>query len=104
MAHLALAISASLALTAGLILRSAFLAAFGVTSVPFTLAHLAFVAAIMAALPAALNRLLPFFGALEAFATVPLILAHLALAPAAILARAAADMRRFLGAFTADGE
>ena len=58
----------------------------------------------MAALPAALNRLLLFLGALEAFGAVPLILAHLALAPAAILARAAADMRRFFGTFTADRE
>jgi hypothetical protein len=48
----------------------------------------------MAALPAALSRLLPFFGGLEAVGAVPLILAHLALAPAAILARAADDMRR----------
>ena len=98
LAHLALAIAASLALTAGLIRRSAFLPVFGVARVPLTLAHLAFVAAIMAALPAALNRLLRFLGA------VPLILAHLARAPAAILARAAADMRRFFGAFAAGEE
>jgi hypothetical protein len=39
---------------------------------------------------------LPFFAGLEAVAPVPLTLAHLALAPAAILARAAADMRRRL--------
>ncbi len=103
-AHLALAAAASLALTAGLLRRSFFLATFDVTAVPFTLAHLAFVAAMMAALPAALNRLLPFLAGLEAVAALPLILAHLALAPAAILARAAADMRRFFGTFTADGE
>jgi hypothetical protein len=103
-AHLALAIAASLALTAGLILRSAFLPAFGVTWAAFTLAHRAFVAATMAALPAALNCLLPIRGVLEAFGVLPLIRAHRALAPAAILARAAADMRRFLGAFTADAE
>lgn len=96
MAHLARAAAASLALTAGLLRRSAFLTAFDVTFVPFTLAHLAFVAAMIAALPAALNRLLPFFAGLEAVAPVPLTLAHLALAPAAILARAAADMRRRL--------
>jgi len=103
-AHLALAAAASLALTAGLLRRSFFLATFDVTAVPFTLAHLAFVAAMMAALPAALNRLLPFLAGLEAVAALPLILAHLALAPAAILARAAADMRRFFGTFTADGD
>ncbi len=103
-AHLALATAASLALTAGLIRRSVFLAAFGVALVPFTLAHRAFAAALIAALPAALNRLLPFFSALEAFDAVPLIFAHLALAPAAILARAAADMRRLLGALAAGGE
>ena len=34
----------------------------------FTLAHLAFVPAIMAALPAALNRLLPFLARFDAFA------------------------------------
>ncbi|MGA2175479.1 MAG: hypothetical protein ABSH38_10905 [Verrucomicrobiota bacterium] len=95
-AHRARAAAASLALTAGLLRRSAFLAACGVTGVPLTLAHLAFVAAIMAALPAALNRLLPFFAGLKAAAFLPLTLAHLALAPAAILARAAADMRRRL--------
>ena len=96
LAHLVRAAAASLALTAGLLRRSAFLAAFGVTVAPLTLAHLAFVAAIIAALPAALNRLLPFFLALAAVAAVPWTLAHLALAPAAILARAPADMRRRL--------
>ena len=50
-----------------------FLAAFGLTGVPFTLAHLAFVPAIMAALPAALNRLLTFFAVLDAVVLFPLI-------------------------------
>lgn len=99
-AHLALAMAASLALTAGLILRSDFLAALGAPLDALTLAHRALVAATMAALPAALNRLLPFFAALEPLSAVRLTLAHLARAPAAILARAAADMRRFPGAFT----
>ena len=78
-AHLALAAAASLALTAGLLRRSLFLAAFGFAAVLF-------------------------FATLEALAPFPLILAHLALAAAAILARAAADMRRrrFLGPFTTD--
>jgi hypothetical protein len=58
-AHLALAAAASLALTPGLLRRSFFLTVFGVVVAPLTRAHLAFVAAIMAALPAALNRLLP---------------------------------------------
>jgi hypothetical protein len=58
----------------------------------------------MAALPAAVNRLLPFFGFFGAFATIPLILAQRALAPAAILAREARDMRRFFGGFAADEE
>jgi len=87
-AHLALAAAESLALTAGLLRRSFFLAA-------LTFAHLAFVAAIMAALPAALNRLLPFFAGFESVAGAPLILAHLARCAAAILARTAADLRRF---------
>ena len=64
-AHRALAAAASLALTAGLLRRSFFLAAFGAAVVPLILAHLAFVPAMMAALPAALNRLLPFFAGLE---------------------------------------
>jgi hypothetical protein len=97
LAHLARAISASLAFTAGLIRRSAFLAAFGVARFPFALAHLAFAPAMMAALPAALNRRLPVFG------PVALILAHLALAAAAIRARPAADMWRFFGAAIVDG-
>jgi hypothetical protein len=95
--------AASLAFTAALTFLR-FLGAFGVTGAPFTLAHLALVAATMAALPAALNRLLPFFGSLGDVGAVPLILAHLALAPAAILARAAGDMRRFFGTLTADVE
>ena len=65
LAHLARAAAASLALTAGLLRRSFFLAAFGAAVVPLILAHLAFVPAMMAALPAALNRLLPFFAGLE---------------------------------------
>ena len=70
----------------------------------FTRAHPAFVPAIMAALPAALNRLFSFLVGSEAVTEVPLTLAHRALAPAAILARAAADMRRFFfGASTEDG-
>jgi len=89
LAHLAFAAAASLARTSGLLRRSFFLAF-------FTLAHLALVAAIMAALPAALNRLLPFLPGLEALAPVPLILAHLARCAAAILARAAGDLRRLV--------
>jgi hypothetical protein len=58
----------------------------------------------LAALPAALNRLLTFFAVLDAVALVPLTLAHLALAPAAILARAAADLRRFFRPFKANGD
>ena len=83
--------AASLALTSGLVRRSDFLAAFAVAAVPLTLAHRALVAAIMAARPAALNRLLCFLAGLAA---ARFHLAHRALAPAAILARAAADMRR----------
>lgn len=94
MAHLARAAAASLALTAGLLRRSLFLAAFGLLGVPLTLAHLAFVAAMMATLPAALSRLLPFLGGLASVAPVPLILAQRALAAAAIRARTAADLRR----------
>ena len=45
-----------------------------VAVVPFTLARLAFVAAIMAALPDALNRFLPFLAGLES--AFPLILAQ----------------------------
>ena len=71
LAHLALAAAASLALTAGLLRRSFFLAA-------FTFAHLAFVPAIMARF--------------DALAPVPLTLAHLARCAAAILARTAADL------------
>jgi len=49
LAHLALAAAASLALTAGLLRRSLFLAAFGVAVSPLTLAHLAcWAAAILA--------------------------------------------------------
>ena len=73
-AHLARAADASLALTAGLLRRSAFSAVFAVTFVPFTLAHRAFAPAIMAALPAALNRLLRFLAGLES--AFPLILAQ----------------------------
>ncbi len=57
-AHLALAAAASLALTAGLLRRSFFLAA-------VNFAHLALVPAMIAALPAALNRLLPFLAGLD---------------------------------------
>ena len=64
-AHLARVASASLALTAGLLSRSFFLATLGVVVVSFSLAHLALAAALMAALPAALNRLLPFLAGLE---------------------------------------
>jgi hypothetical protein len=104
LAQRARAAAASLALTAGLLRRSFFLAAFGVASLRFTRTHLAFVPVIMAALPAALNRLFSFLVGSEAVTEVPLTLAHLALAPAAILARAAADMRRFFfGASTEDG-
>jgi hypothetical protein len=49
-----------LALTAGLLRRSRFFRVFGAIVVPFTLAHLVFAAALMAALPAALIRRLPF--------------------------------------------
>ena len=73
-AHLARAAAASLARTAGLLRRSAFLTAFAVTFVPFTLAQRAFAPAIMAALPAALNRLLLFLAGLES--AFPLILAQ----------------------------
>jgi hypothetical protein len=70
----------------------------------FTRAHLAFVPAILAALPAALNRLFSFLVGSETVTEVSLTVTHLALAPAAILARAAADMRRFFfGASTEDG-
>ncbi len=89
LAHLALAISASLAFTAGLIRRSAFLMALGEETGPLTFAHLAFAAALIAALPAALKRLALFIGA------IPLALAHLALAAAEIFARATADIVRF---------
>lgn len=89
--------AASLAFTAGLTFLR-FLAGFGAAAAPLTLAHLALVAATIAALPAALRRLLAFFGA------VPLTLAQRALAPAAIRARAAADMRRLLAGFSGDGE
>jgi hypothetical protein len=59
-AHLALAIAASLALTAGLIRRSAFLAGFGVARVALTLAHRALAAAaIFARAEADMRR---FFG------------------------------------------
>jgi hypothetical protein len=51
----------------------------------------------MAALPAALIRLLPLLAGLKSVATVPLILAHLACCAAAILALTAADLRRFFG-------
>jgi hypothetical protein len=63
-----------LALTTGLLCRSFFLVALGVVVVPFTFAHLAFVAAMIAALPAALKRLLPFCAGLKAVAPVLLIL------------------------------
>jgi hypothetical protein len=102
-AHLARAAAASLALTAGLLRRSRFLAAFGAAAVPFTLAHLAFVPAMMAALPAALNRLLPFFAGLD-FA-IFLNLAQRALTAAIIRALPARDMRRRrLAAITGIGE
>jgi hypothetical protein len=66
-AHLALAIAASLALTAGLVRRSAFLAAFGAG--PLTLAHLALApAAIRARAAADMRR---FFGAAAPEAGVP---------------------------------
>ena len=103
-AHLALAAAASLALTAGLLRRSFFWATFGVAVSPLALAHLALVPAIIAALPAALNRLLPFFAGWAAVASVPLILAHLACWAAAILARTAADLRCFFGSSTEDGD
>jgi hypothetical protein len=58
----------------------------------------------MAALPAALNRRLPFLAGLES--AFPLIFAQRALAEAAILARTAADLRRrrFLGRVMPDGD
>jgi hypothetical protein len=99
LAHLALAAAESLALVAGRLRQSFFLAGLGVAAMPLCLAHLALAAALMAALPAALNRLLPFLAGLESVAPVPLILAHLACCAAAILALTAADLRRFLGAF-----
>jgi hypothetical protein len=104
LAHLALAAAASLALTAGLLRRSSFLATFGVAVSPLNLAHLALVPAIIAALPAALNRLLPFFAGRAAVASVPLILAHLACWATAILARTAADLRCFFGSSTEEGD
>ena len=103
LAHLALAAAESLALTAGLLRQSFFLATFAVAVVPLTLAQRAFAAAEIAALPAALNRLLPFLAGLKSVAPVPLILAHLARCAAAILARTAADLRPFFGASSADG-
>ena len=60
--HLALAAAESLALTSGL-LRQSSLAGLGVANVPLTFAHLDLPAALMAALPAALIRLLPFLAA-----------------------------------------
>lgn len=82
-AHLALAIAASLAFTAALTLRTAFLAGFFLA-----LAQRAFTAAIMAALPFALSLRLPVLAGFPART-----LAHRALAAAAILARPAADIR-----------
>ncbi len=73
-AHLALAIAASYAFTAGLTFLF-FFAPCGLPAALFTLAHLAFAAALMAALPAALNRRLPFLGNFEARAAVPLTVA-----------------------------
>ncbi len=64
LAHLALAIAASRAFTAGLIRRSGFLATFGAALAPFTLAHLALAAAAILARPAA--DMWRFFGAVPA--------------------------------------
>jgi len=66
---------------------------------PLSLAHLAFAAAEIAALPAALMVLffLPFFGAGASVAVSPLILAHLSYCAFRILALAAALNLRFLG-------
>jgi hypothetical protein len=93
--HLARAIAANLAFPAPLERRTAFWAALGAPAAPLDLAHrahLAFVAAIMAALPAALKCRLALFAGLEAISAVPLTLAHLARAAAAIFARWDADM------------
>ena len=57
LAHLARAAAASLALTVGLLRRSAFLAAFALPRVPLTLAHLALApAAILARAAADMRR------------------------------------------------
>lgn len=88
-------------MTSGLVRRSVFLRAVRVAVALLNLAHRALVPAMMAARPAALNRLLRFFAGLAAAAALPLTLAHLARAPAAILARAAADMRRRLALYGA---
>lgn len=83
-AHLALAASESLALTAGL-LRQSLLAGLGVAVAPLIFAHRAFAAAEIAARPAALNRLLPFFA-------MPFLLAHRIFRA---LARAFTSLRRW---------